>query len=196
MIERGANTLMSYTLDRPATPPPTRTKTKTTAIAVTILAVLCAGAVVTGAALLLRSGDTTPPAASTPTTGQTPAAQATPATCPNGRLANGDCAGGTSAVPKLANDTMAPIVCPAILKAMGTQAIYDPDQMEPIGEQAGTSLDRDLAFAGLMLGDTARSARSAKKNNFPAQDQARAVISLGTAATDLATVCTKGGFQQ
>jgi hypothetical protein len=186
---------MSYTpvhVDRPTAPP----RPKRTAVLIGGLIVLVLAAA--GVTAYLTSGGTTDPApaATSAAAATTPAAQATPATCPNGRLANGDCAGGTAAPNRLANDTMAPIVCPKILKAMGTQAIYDPDQMEPIGVQAGTSLDRDLAFAGLMLGDMARLTRKAKENNFPAEDQAKAVTNLGAAATALATVCTKAGFQQ
>lgn len=143
------------------------------------------------------TGDGPKPGASGSTAVAPPStAQPTPATCPNGRLTNGDCAGGTSPANRLANDIAAPAVCPKILKAMGTQAVYDPDQMEPIGNEAGTSRDFDLAHAGLMLADTARLARSAKKNNFPDQDQAKATLNLGEKAAALARVCTKAGFQQ
>lgn len=193
---------MSYlpaNVDQPTAPPPPR-KRRTTLIVVT--AILLAGVVagvIGGISYLDRSDNTTTAQASTQVS--TPAAAVTastpaptPANCPNGRLPNGDCAGGTVPANRLANDPLAPVVCPKILKAQGTQAIYDPDQMEPIGDQAGNSLDHDLAFAGKMLADRARLARAAKKNND--SDAATYTLNMGTAATELSTVCTKAGFKQ
>lgn len=121
------------------------------------------------------------------------AAGSTPASCPNGRLANGDCAGGTSAPPRLAGDTMAPVVCPKILQVQETRAIYDdPDAMRALGEQAATSLDFNLAFAGQMLADQAELAKAAKG----ADDELAMSLHMGAAAVDLATVCIKAGYKK
>lgn len=160
---------------------------KTLALAVAVAVALTAG----GCTNQPAAGEAAPSQAAQSSAAA--AAPSTPATCPNGRLANGDCAGGTVAPPRLANDPVAPLVCPKILKAQGTDAIYDPDQMEPIGDQAGTSLDHDVAFSGTMLANRARLARSAKQLN---PNDVEFKLDLGAAATQLATICTKAGFKQ
>jgi hypothetical protein len=128
-------------------------------------------------------------AAAAPTTS---AAAATPTTCPNGRLPSGACAGGTSAVPQLMNDPVAPIVCPKIIKLQSTQDIYtDTTTMKAIGDEAARSRDTTLALAGQLLSDRAKLAVAAKGTD----KEFSTTMEMGQAAIQLLTVCTKAGFK-
>ncbi|MER7280422.1 hypothetical protein ABT369_38895 [Dactylosporangium sp. NPDC000244] len=80
-------------------------------------------------------------------------------------------------------------MCPKIAKAMGTQAIYDDTaSMLAIGEQAATSADSLIALKGQALADKAKAAKAKS-------DDVTASIEMGTAATNLATVCAQSGFK-
>jgi hypothetical protein len=108
--------------------------------------------------------------------------------------ATGDCAGGpSSAPPVLAGDPAAPVVCPKILQAQGTDAVYnDPAAMQAIGEQAATSPNAELSQAGKLLTDRAKLAKAAKGKG----DESATMLGMGTAAAQLATVCAKAGFKK
>jgi hypothetical protein len=134
---------------------------------------------------------TAPAATAAPSTA---APSPTPTLCPNGRLPSGDCAGGTEAVTSIPPpDPYGALVCPKILKVMGTQAIYeDADAMLAIGQEAAVTRDSNISFAGNMLADRAELAKAAKGG----ANESSTKLDMGTAATNLATACTKAGFKE
>ncbi|MGI5236478.1 hypothetical protein [Dactylosporangium sp. CA-139066] len=72
---------------------------------------------------------------------------------------------------------------------MGTTAIYDDAAaMLAIGEQAATSADSLIAAKGRAIVEKAKAAKSNP-------DDVAASIEMGTAVTNLATVCAQSGFK-
>lgn len=118
------------------------------------------------------------------------AAGSTPASCPNGRLANGDCTGGNSAVSKLTNDPIAPIVCPRILAVDDTDVIYnDFDQMQAIGEQAETALPDNPYDRNAVAVYDATGAHLAA---YVTKSKARMLAKLLASGLDLQAVSLRG----
>jgi hypothetical protein len=147
-------------------------------------------------ALAACSSNTPPASTAAPATSaaaapSSAASAATPASCPNGRLPSGACAGDPSApAPGLYNDRVAWEVCPAILRASSADR-KNPDVMEPLGEKASASQDVGMSNNGKLLVDESRLARAAKGTG----NEAKIVTSLAGVAEGLATTCSKAGFK-
>lgn len=146
-------------------------------VAVVALGVLLLGAVI---ALVLVSTSRKPggeavPASST-SAPAAPAAVATTASRPSGSTVAFE-PGGAKA-------------CAALGKLYGSDGMYDPDKLQPIGEQAVKSTDFDIRTLGQLLIDWAKLARAAKGHD----DELTTKLDMSTTATNLLTRCTKAGY--
>lgn len=156
---------------------------------------LIAGLVV-GAVMVLAGGGVAAFAATRPTSSSAPGRASIPAptsaspatdTQPSSSAAS---ASPTAAASAAADDPAGRAACEQIIKANGTDDLYAPAKMKPIGTQAAKSTNGALRMDGNLLVDHADLAKAAKggENEFSTS------LGLGTAAMNLIADCYKAGY--
>lgn len=167
----------------PVTPPKRRRHRALIVVSVAVAVLAIGTAAVTYVATRPTSADSIGSAGATSAAAASPSSSPTPIGSPSAPATS---ASSTAA----ADDPSGRAACEQIVKANGTDDLYEPAKMKPIGMQAAKSTNGALKMDGNLLADHADLAKAAKggENEFSTS------LGLGTAALNLITDCYKAGY--